>query len=80
MAARKDPLAVYNAKRDFGQTPEPAGKKEDSRNGNLFIVQKHDATRLHWDLRLEIDGVLMEKPILDRLYRTIAIADRIKSK
>ena len=58
MAARKDPLAVYNAKRDFGQTPEPAGKKEDSQNGNLFIVQKHDATRLHWDLRLEIDGVL----------------------
>ena len=53
-----DPLATYNAKRDFGKTPEPSGKAESSAGGNLFIVQKHDATRLHWDLRLEVDGVL----------------------
>ena len=53
-----DPLATYNAKRDFGKTPEPSGKPESSEKGNLFIVQKHDATRLHWDLRLEVDGVL----------------------
>ena len=53
-----DPLATYNAKRDFGKTPEPSGKAQDSGVGDLFIVQKHDATRLHWDLRLEIDGVL----------------------
>ncbi|MBX7535086.1 DNA ligase D [Qipengyuania sp. GH1] len=58
MAARTDPLAVYNTKRDFAQTPEPAGKKQSSSGGNLFIVQKHDATRLHWDLRLEVDGIL----------------------
>lgn len=58
MAARKDLLAAYNAKRDFKQTPEPAGKREGSRSGDVFIVQKHDATRLHWDLRLEVDGVL----------------------
>ncbi|MFK4003440.1 DNA ligase D [Qipengyuania sp. NPDC077563] len=58
MAVRTDPLAVYNTKRDFAQTPEPAGKKQSSSGGNLFIVQKHDATRLHWDLRLEVDGVL----------------------
>ena len=58
MAARKDLLAEYNAKRDFKQTPEPAGKRAPSKSGNLFIVQKHDATRLHWDLRLEVDGVL----------------------
>ncbi|MDG5750622.1 DNA ligase D [Qipengyuania sp. XHP0211] len=58
MAARKDPLTEYNAKRDFRRTPEPAGKREASKSGNLFIVQKHDATRLHWDLRLEVDGVL----------------------
>ncbi|MBU2339862.1 MAG: ATP-dependent DNA ligase, partial [Alphaproteobacteria bacterium] len=56
--ARPDPLASYNAKRDFGKTPEPAGRPEPSAGGDLFIVQKHDATRLHWDLRLEIDGVL----------------------
>ena len=53
-----DPLATYNAKRDFGKTPEPSGKLESSEKANLFIVQKHDATRLHWDLRLEVDGVL----------------------
>lgn len=60
MATRRkpaDPLAIYNAKRDFAKTPEPAGGKP-SETGDLFIVQKHDATRLHWDLRLEIDGVL----------------------
>ncbi|MGB3796200.1 MAG: DNA ligase D, partial [Alteraurantiacibacter sp.] len=53
-----DPLATYNAKRDFEKTPEPAGTPQGSGSGDLFIVQKHDATRLHWDLRLEIDGVL----------------------
>jgi bifunctional non-homologous end joining protein LigD len=60
--ARADPLADYNRKRDFAKTKEPAGqvaaarKKEEG--GNLFIVQKHDATRLHYDFRLEVDGVL----------------------
>ncbi|MBU1253569.1 MAG: non-homologous end-joining DNA ligase, partial [Alphaproteobacteria bacterium] len=58
MMARTDPLATYNAKRDFGKTPEPAGKAQSSAGGDLFVVQKHDATRLHWDLRLEVDGVL----------------------
>ena len=51
------PLDRYNAKRDFAKTAEPAGKVAKAR-GNRFIVQKHDATRLHWDFRLEIDGVL----------------------
>jgi bifunctional non-homologous end joining protein LigD len=60
MGSRKaaEPLAEYNARRDFGKTAEPAGKRASSRGGNLFIVQKHAATRLHWDLRLEVDGVL----------------------
>ena len=53
-----DPLASYNAKRDFAKTPEPSGEVKGSKAGNVFIVQKHDATRLHWDLRLEINGVL----------------------
>jgi bifunctional non-homologous end joining protein LigD len=57
-ASRKDPLASYNAKRDFAKTAEPAGKRASSAGGNRFIVQKHDATRLHWDLRLETEGVL----------------------
>ena len=54
----KSSLAKYNAKRDFKLTAEPAGKVERGGAGNRFIVQKHDATRLHWDLRLEADGVL----------------------
>jgi bifunctional non-homologous end joining protein LigD len=54
---RADPLQRYNAKRDFAKTPEPAGTIAKS-NSNRFIVQKHDATRLHWDFRLEVDGVL----------------------
>lgn len=58
MAARSDPLATYKAKRDFAKTPEPAGTPKAKHGGNRFIVQKHDATRLHWDFRLEIDGVL----------------------
>ena len=58
MVRRADPLAAYNAKRDFEKTPEPSGKTESSEGGDLFIVQKHDATRLHWDLRLEVGGVL----------------------
>jgi bifunctional non-homologous end joining protein LigD len=52
-----DSLARYNAKRDFAKTAEPAGTVAKS-GGNRFIVQKHDATRLHWDFRLEVDGVL----------------------
>ena len=52
-----DPLAAYNAKRDFAKTTEPTGIA-GAEGGRLFMVQKHDATRLHWDFRLELDGVL----------------------
>ncbi len=57
MAARADSLATYNAKRDFKKTREPKGLRGREK-GNRFIVQKHDATRLHYDFRLELDGVL----------------------
>src|SRR5690606_22365094 len=57
-ARPRDPLAEYNRKRDFKKTAEPAGKRASSAGGNRFIVQKHAATRLHWDFRLEADGVL----------------------
>ena len=56
--AEADLLAEYNRKRDFKKTAEPAGRRETSKSGQIFIVQKHDATRLHWDFRLEADGVL----------------------
>jgi len=55
--AASDLLAKYNAKRDFSKTAEPAGVAV-STGRNIFMVQKHDATRLHWDFRLELDGVL----------------------
>ena len=54
---RSEPLTQYNAKRDFKRTPEPEGKVAKG-SGYKFIVQKHDATRLHYDFRLEVDGVL----------------------
>ena len=56
--SRADPLSEYNAKRDFKKTAEPAGKRATSEGGNRFIVQKHAATRQHWDFRIEADGVL----------------------
>ena len=56
--ARRDLLESYNARRDFRRTPEPKGKASQGRGESRFIVQKHDASRLHWDFRLELDGVL----------------------
>jgi bifunctional non-homologous end joining protein LigD len=64
MALRKkpaDPLATYNRKRDFAKTAEPPGEPAKGKKPHapaLFMVQKHDATRLHYDLRLEMSGVM----------------------
>jgi bifunctional non-homologous end joining protein LigD len=52
-------LQRYHAKRDFGGTPEPRGARTKGASKRLrFVIQKHDATRLHYDFRLEADGVL----------------------
>src|SRR5260370_17101650 len=56
-----DSSSTYRAKRAFDRTPEPGGlaPKAAPKPGGLLIVHMHDATRLHWDLRLEMNGVLM---------------------
>jgi bifunctional non-homologous end joining protein LigD len=51
-------ILAYRAKRDFTQTAEPSGKSGASRRKPLFVIQKHDASHLHYDFRLELDGVL----------------------
>jgi bifunctional non-homologous end joining protein LigD len=51
-------LQKYNRKRHFTKTPEPVGKRQPSAGGNQFVVQKHAASRLHYDFRLELDGAL----------------------
>jgi bifunctional non-homologous end joining protein LigD len=50
-------LEIYRKKRQFGVTPEPRGRK-GGRGGNRYVIQKHAARRLHYDLRLELDGVM----------------------
>src|ERR1022692_1004327 len=69
-------LEEYKRKRDFKQTPEPPPKVERGQQ-RRFVVQRHDATRLHYDFRLEIDGVLKswavpKGPTLDPAARHFA--------
>ena len=51
-------LKDYQEKRDFTRTPEPAGDRGPGSSEPIFVIQKHAARRLHYDFRLEVDGVL----------------------
>jgi len=51
-------LTKYRSKRDFSKTAEPAGNKGPVAAGHSYLIQKHAARRLHYDFRLELDGVL----------------------
>lgn len=51
-------LTLYRQKRDFNQTPEPQGKEQASQQQLIYIIQKHAASHLHYDFRLEWQGVL----------------------
>jgi len=74
-----DTLSKYRAKRDFKKTSEPSGETHvKPSNRRRFVIQKHDATRLHYDLRLELNGVfkswaVTKGPSLDPHDKRLAV-------
>jgi bifunctional non-homologous end joining protein LigD len=71
-------LKTYQAKRDFKKTSEPSGKKTIKTTKNLFIIQKHAASHLHYDFRLELNSVLLswavpKGPCLDPTVKRLAM-------
>jgi bifunctional non-homologous end joining protein LigD len=76
-----DRLKAYRTKRDFKATPEPAADATapvSTTKAGAFVIQKHDATRLHYDVRLELDGAMLswavpKGPSLDPTDKRLAV-------
>ncbi|HSK46942.1 MAG TPA: DNA ligase D [Coriobacteriia bacterium] len=71
-------LDEYRRKRDFGVTPEPSGEAGADHAGLSYVIQKHASSRLHWDFRIELDGVLLswaipKGPSLDTADKRLAM-------
>ena len=71
-------LEKYKEKRNFGKTPEPKAEVKEGKN-NIYVIQKHDASHLHYDLRLEMDGVLKswaipKSPPTEKNVKRLAVA------
>jgi bifunctional non-homologous end joining protein LigD len=78
MTTRSGRLAQYRGKRDFSRTREPAGGKRKKSTRLAYVIQKHAASRLHYDLRLELDGVMKswavpKGPSMDPAVKRLAI-------
>ncbi len=78
MTVRTGKLTEYRRKRDFSRTREPEGGKRPKSSRLAYVIQKHEASRLHFDLRLELDGVMKswavpKGPSLDPSVKRLAI-------